>query len=128
MKKFVSWEKNIRKLYFSCSLKKKNISDLKDEVMLLTSKLNNMTKFIRMLNKGSDVLDEVLQVGKVAGDLRGICFKYPSLDKQGESSMTNFILPKREPGPVMSNHMTQHRSRHQNTQTIGKLLRWRCNY
>lgn len=89
---------------------------LQDEVTMLTSKLDNMTKSVRMLNKGSDVLYEVLQVGKVAGDLRGIKFTYQSLNKQGKSLMTNFVLPKREHGPVMSNHLPQHRAKHQNTQ------------
>lgn len=42
------------------------ISGLQDEVTMLTSKLENMMKSLRMLNNGSDVLDEVLQVGKVA--------------------------------------------------------------
>ena len=42
--------------------------------------------------------------------------------------MTNFVLPKREPRPVMSKHTPQHCARHQNTQTGGKLLRWRCHY
>lgn len=56
-----------------------NIYGLQDEVALLTSKLENMTKSVRMLNNGSDVLDEVLQVGKVAGDFKGICFNYQSL-------------------------------------------------
>ncbi|KAI5405393.1 hypothetical protein KIW84_052249 [Lathyrus oleraceus] len=30
-----------------------------------------MTKSIRMLNNGSDMLDEILQVGKGAGNLKG---------------------------------------------------------
>ncbi|MCI08529.1 gag-protease polyprotein [Trifolium medium] len=33
------------------------IPDLKDEVTLLTSKLDNMTKCVRMLNNGSDMLE-----------------------------------------------------------------------
>lgn len=82
------------------------ISDLQDKVILLTSKHDNMTKVVRMLNKGSNVLDEVLQVGKVAGGLRGIGFNYQSLDKQGERFMTKFVLPKREPESVMSKHLT----------------------
>lgn len=82
------------------------IFGLQDEVTLLNSKLENMTKFVRMLNNGSYVLDEVLQVGKVAGDLRWICFNYQSLNKQGESLVTNFVLPKRVPEPMMFNHLS----------------------
>lgn len=90
---------------------------------MLTSKLDNMTKAVRMMNKGSNVLDEVLQIRKVAGDLTGIGFDYKSMDKQGESSMTNHVLHKREPKLVISKHLTQHHATHQNSQTGGKLLR-----
>lgn len=61
-----------------------------------------MTKFVRMLNKGSNMLDEVLQIGKVVRDLRGIFFKIQSLHSQGESSMTNFVLLGKESKPSMS--------------------------
>ena len=44
------------------------ISELKGEVGFLNSKLENMTKSIKMLNKGSDTLDEVLQLGKNVGN------------------------------------------------------------
>ena len=36
------------------------IPELQNEVILLSSKLNNMTKSVRILNKGSNMLDEVL--------------------------------------------------------------------
>ncbi|XP_050920063.1 uncharacterized protein LOC127137667 [Lathyrus oleraceus] len=75
---------------------------------------------IIMMNKGSNVLDEVLQVGKVVGDLRGIDFNYQNLEKEEESSITKFVLPKREPELVMSKHLTQHSASHQNTQMGGK--------
>lgn len=77
-----------------------------------------------MSSKGSNVLDEVLQFGKLVGDLRGIRFNYQSLNKQGEISMPNSILPKRDPKPVMSKHLIQDHIRHQNSQTKGKLLHW----
>lgn len=64
----------------------------------------------------------------MAGALRGIGFSYQSLNKQRESPVTNFVLPKREPKPIMSNQLPQHHARHQNTQTRGKLLPWRCHY
>ena len=51
------------------------IYDLQNKVILLTSKLDNMTKTVRMLNKASYVLDEVLQIRKAVSDLRGIGFK-----------------------------------------------------
>ncbi|XP_050896014.1 uncharacterized protein LOC127102712 [Lathyrus oleraceus] len=84
------------------------ISELQNEVILLSSKLNNMTKSVRMLNKGSNMLGEVLQIGKAAGYLRGIGFKNQSLHIQGESSMTNFSLPGKESKLVMSKSLSQH--------------------
>lgn len=54
------------------------------------------------------MLDEVLQIRKITGDLRGIGFKNQSLHSQGESSMTNFVLPGRESKPVMSKPLAQH--------------------
>ncbi|KAI5390946.1 hypothetical protein KIW84_075988 [Lathyrus oleraceus] len=48
------------------------VTDLKNEVTLLSSKLENMTNSIRMLNNGSDMLNEIIQVGKEAGNLKAI--------------------------------------------------------
>ena len=74
------------------------IFELKEEVDFLNSKLENMTKSIRMLNKGSDVLDEVLQTGKKAGDQRGIGFNYQSADR---TTMTEFVPAKNNTGAMM---------------------------
>lgn len=52
------------------------ISGLQDEVTLLTSKLDNMTKYVRMLNNVSDMLEEVIQVGKGSGTLKGVGFNH----------------------------------------------------
>lgn len=40
------------------------ITGLEEEVTLLKSKLDNMTKFVCMLNRGYDMLDEILEVGE----------------------------------------------------------------
>jgi hypothetical protein len=50
------------------------ISKLKIEVVFLKSKLDEMTKYVRMLNIGSDTLDKILQTGQMAGDKSGIGF------------------------------------------------------
>lgn len=81
-----------------------------------------MTKYIRMLNNGSDVLDEVLQVGKVVGDLKGIGFNHQPLNKQGETPVTNYFPPKRKLEHMMSNHLSQNCARHMNTQIGSKLI------
>lgn len=76
-----------------------------------------MAKSVRILNKGSNMLDEVLQIGKEVRDLRGFGFKNQSLHSQGELSMTNFVLPGEESKPVMSKPMSQHHANHQNLHT-----------
>ena len=39
-----------------------DISNHKDEVSQLTSRIENMTKYIRVLNNGSEVLDEIFKI------------------------------------------------------------------
>lgn len=104
------------------------VSELQNEVIFLSSKLNSMTKSVIMLNKGSNMLDEVLQIGKAVGDIRGIGFKNKSLHSQGESSMTNFVLPGKESKSVMSKPLSQHNANYQNLQTKGRSSRGRCHY
>lgn len=41
-----------------------------------------MTKYICMLNHGSETLDEILEFGKSSRDLKGIGFEYDSLNSK----------------------------------------------
>ena len=50
------------------------IEGLNGEITLLTSKLDQMTKSIRMLNKGTDTLEEILKVGQKSGTISGLGF------------------------------------------------------
>jgi hypothetical protein len=50
------------------------IDGLNGEITLLTSKLDQMTKSIRMLNKGTDTLEEILKVGQKSGAMSGLGF------------------------------------------------------
>lgn len=52
------------------------ISNLKEEVVLLNLRIENMTKSIRMLNSSSDVLDEILQTRKNVGNVQGLGYDY----------------------------------------------------
>jgi hypothetical protein len=52
------------------------VTHLEEEVTLLKSKLTNITKTVRMLNKGSDILDELLEVGKMTRDIGGSGFDH----------------------------------------------------
>jgi len=71
----------------------------------LSFKHENMTKSIRILNNGSDMLDEILQVGKGAGNLKGINFNFKSLNKQGKTLVTKFIPSERKYELTMSDQM-----------------------
>lgn len=62
-------KKEIEENYkFSPSEKEKLVltfTSLEEEVTMLNSKHENMTKYVRMLNNGSNMLDEILEVGKM---------------------------------------------------------------
>lgn len=47
---------------------------LREEVTLLNSQLEGMTKSIRMLNSGSNILDEILDSGKFSNNKEGLGF------------------------------------------------------
>ena len=104
------------------------ISGLKDEVVLLNSKLDNMTKSVRMLNSSSDVLDEILQIGKNAGDVKGLGYDNQVVMKKGKMPAMKFVQPKRKQEQKMSGQMSQHQKRHQNDCSGSKTQRWRCHY
>ncbi|KAI5397466.1 hypothetical protein KIW84_063330 [Lathyrus oleraceus] len=54
------------------------ILDLEEEVTLLKSKLDNMIKFVRMLNNGFDMLDDITEIG----EKKAIGFDYSSMNKK----------------------------------------------
>jgi len=80
------------------------ITSLKEE-NTLKSKLENMTKSVRMLNNGSNVLDERLQVGKSSGNMKGIGFDYETVNKEIKISTKKYVPPKRKAELVMLDHM-----------------------
>jgi hypothetical protein len=69
------------------------ISDLKKEVVLLNSRIENMTKSVRMLNNYSDVLDKILQTGKNAGNVQGLGYDYQGGMNKGKGHVMNFVPP-----------------------------------
>ena len=86
------------------------ISKLKTEVVFLNSKLDEMTKYVRMLNNGFDILDKILQTGQITGDKSGIGFNESKADcsyingKSKSKPKCSHIDKK----PAMSHHMSQH--------------------
>ena len=79
------------------------ISKLENEVTVLKSDLDKMSKSVRMINSGSDTLDQILQEGRVTGDMIGLGFNET---KELLSNLTQ-IQTKRK----MSNQMSQHHRR-----------------
>lgn len=70
------------------------IFDLKVEVVLLNSRIDNMTKYVRMLNSSSDVLDENLQTGKNTGNVQGLGYDYQGGMNKGKGLAMNFVPSK----------------------------------
>lgn len=62
------------------------VAELQNELMFLTHELESMTKSIRMFHNGSDMLDEILLVGKRFKNFTRVGFNSQSLNKQGETS------------------------------------------
>lgn len=68
------------------------ITDLEEEVALLNSKQENMTKSICMLDNGSDILDEILEVGKMSKIFKGIWFYPKSMSKKDTNHPQKLFL------------------------------------
>lgn len=56
------------------------------ESYLVKTKLDNMTKSERMLNNGSNALDEILDIGKIDNDMKGIGFLLQLHEQRSKSS------------------------------------------
>lgn len=54
------------------------IADLEKEVTSLKSKIENLPKYVHMLNNGSDMLDEILEVGEKYRNMKVIWCNYSS--------------------------------------------------
>ena len=65
------------------------ISKLEHEVIRLKSDLTNLTKSVRMLNNGSDVLENILMTGRDAKDMSGLGYN-ETTKKRHHSNMNNF--------------------------------------
>jgi len=87
------------------------ITGLQEENTLLNSKFENMTKSVRMLNNGSNVLDEILQVGKTFRNMKGICFDYGTVNKEIKIPTKKFVPREKKTEFVMLDDMPQHPAR-----------------
>ncbi|WJX62338.1 hypothetical protein P8452_47343 [Trifolium repens] len=81
-----------------------------------------MTKSVRMLNNGTNMLDEILMVGKQARDSTRIGFK---MNYDSKTPKTNFVPTQQKPDfRVMWTHPTPL----QKPAHKGKFTAWKCHY
>jgi hypothetical protein len=81
-----------------------------------------MTKSVKMLNTGTDMLDEILKVGKHASDSSGVGFKNKHHSK---NTNTKFVPAQKKPDP---GRMWTHHTPHQRPAGKEKFNAWRCHY
>jgi chromosome segregation ATPase len=96
------------------------IEGLNDEIALLTSKLNQMTKSIRMMNKGTDTLEEILKVGQQSGTKSGLGFGKRAEHKRPKARVQKF--------KQMSKPMSQHRGARMNDHQKRIFQNLRCHH
>src|ERR1044072_6381798 len=72
--------------------------ELQEEVSLLNSKLEGTNKSLRMLNSGSNVLDEILEAWKKGRSIKGIRFDYKSTNKDGQNTSKKFVSSEKQTG------------------------------
>lgn len=70
-----------------------------------------------MLNNGSNMLDEILEVGKMSKNMKGIGFG-SSMSKKRKFSAKNFVLPKKKIEFQMLDLMSQPRTHVPSTQRL----------
>ena len=109
--------------------------ELQEEVSLLNSKLEGMNKSLRMLNNGSNVLDEILEVGKKGRSMKGVGFDYKTTNKEGHNTAKKFVSSEkqtafqRQTEFQMSNKKSQQVVQYVYSQYMNlKNTTWRCHY
>src|ERR1044072_5238622 len=110
-------------------------TELQEEVSLLESKLEGLNKSLRLLNNGTDALDNLLEDSKKGRSKKGIGFDYNSTNKEGQKPKSKLVTLEEKSEFVqindfqkntkMSQHVVQHvapsvRSIKQST--------WVCHY
>ncbi|XP_057444753.1 uncharacterized protein LOC130736999 [Lotus japonicus] len=111
-------------------------AELEDEIASLKNKLETTHKSLRMLNNGSDMLDEILKETRKQGrSLKGIGFDYKTANKEGHKSPKKFVSAVKQSEfnkpiiKLMSDPMSQHVPQHVTTQYRNvRSAPWRCHY
>lgn len=65
-----------------------------------------------MLNNGSKALDEILEVGNMSNDVKGIGFDYNSMSKEAKFPTKKFSPLKKKTKVLILDHMSQHPAQH----------------
>ncbi|XP_057432497.1 uncharacterized protein LOC130725270 [Lotus japonicus] len=95
---------------------KKRLKDmnknLQEEISVLKSRHEEMIKSVRMLKKGSDVLDQILETGKMAKDMKGIGYGLEPTSEGGSKSENNFVPSEKRTEFKVTNQMFQQGVKH----------------
>lgn len=74
-------------------------------------------------------MDEILEVGKICRNLKGIGFEYNSMSQETKVPIKNFVPLMKKTEFLMVDHMSQQPTRHMYPQYIGyKNSFWRCHH
>lgn len=100
-------KKTISTLLLEKQKQSSNTSDLKEENTWLNSKLDDITKFIHMLNNGFNMLYEIFQVRKMSRNVKGIGFEPMSVNKKDKTQPKKFVPSKNKSEFYMLDHMAK---------------------
>lgn len=101
------------------------ITYLKEEIEHLNSKLEGMTKYVRMVNSRTENLKEILREWKTSKDMKGIGYTYGSFHSKNmfvePIKKTEFIISS-----FMSQNLVKHRDQHHNVHSISSCVYHYC--
>src|ERR1044072_3569550 len=110
-------------------------TELQEEVSLLESKLEGLNKFLRLLNNGTDALDNLLEASKKGRSKKGNDFDYNPINEEGQKPKSKVVTPEEKSEFVqindfqknikMSQHVVQHVSP---SVRSSKQSTWVCHY
>ncbi|MCH80649.1 gag-pol polyprotein [Trifolium medium] len=101
------------------------INDLETEVSVLNCKLESMSKTFKMMNNGTETLDQILQTGRSPKNMEGLGGDY--MTKQNPNPK-KFVPTQQSHTSTMSGQMLQHPKYHQRSNTKSKFQVWTCHY
>ena len=127
------------KLIQILTLEKKKLEgvngELQEEISLLKFKLERLNKSLRLLNSGTDALDDLLEASKQGKSKKGIGFDYSAVNEEGQNAEKNFVVSQSKSEFVQHTDYkkfpkkSQHPIKHVDSQVRGlKQTTWICHY